>query len=67
MTTISDPTTRFLSAGIKVVSTLDGEVGTIREVCTFRRSGNGAYSYVVETAEGRDVWYATEMIVPIIE
>jgi len=67
MTTTSESATRHLTPGTKIVNMLDGEVGTIREVCTFRRSGNGAHSYVVETAGGREVWYASEVFVPCVD
>lgn len=63
-TSIGEATTRHLPRGTDVVSMLDGEAGTIRDICTFRRSGSGAHSYVVETAEGQEVWYASELFVP---
>ncbi|MCS6954612.1 MAG: hypothetical protein NZM33_17375 [Bryobacteraceae bacterium] len=54
--------TRRLQPGTLVI-TADGEPGRIREVCTFRRNGD-AYSYVVETAYGREIWHADEVVLP---
>jgi len=46
---------------------LDGEPGIIREVCCFRRNGHDAYSYVVQTAEMREVWYAGELLPQVFD
>jgi hypothetical protein len=46
-----------------VIAVADGEPGRIIEVCTFRRNGQ-AYSYVVETATGREIWQADEVVLP---
>jgi hypothetical protein len=67
MMTASESTTQRLLPGTKVVGILDGEAWSMREVCTFRQSGNGAHSYVVETAEGPEVWYASELFVPSVD
>ncbi len=42
--------TRRLAPGTLVIAVADGEPGRILEVCTFRRNGLDAYSYVVATA-----------------
>jgi len=46
-----------------VVSNEDGEPGHVAGVCTYRRGG-GAWSYVVETKYGREVWDAGGLFVP---
>ena len=56
-------THRRWQAGTQVVSTIDGEPGRIVRVCTFRRSGIDAWSYAVETTDGREVWDAGEILV----
>ena len=58
---------RFLKPETKVVSHLDGEPGTILEVCTRRRCGIGAMSYVVQTAYGREIWEVADLFVPAPE
>ena len=55
---------RRLTRGTQVVSTTDGEAGRIQRVCTFRRNGMDAWSYVVQTAYGREIWEAGELFVP---
>jgi hypothetical protein len=55
---------RRLTPGTRVVSTQDGEPGQIVRICTFRRNGIDAWSYVVQTANGREVWEAGELFVP---
>jgi hypothetical protein len=57
-------TNRLLARGTQVVSTLDGEPGQIVQVCTFRRNGIDAWSYAVQTQDGREVWDASDLIVP---
>ena len=64
MTTTTKNANRRLTPGTKVVHTEDGEPGTIEQVCTLRRNGLDAYSYAVQTADGREVWYASELFVP---
>ncbi|NOT01789.1 MAG: hypothetical protein HOP29_14305 [Phycisphaerales bacterium] len=62
-----DETTRAnrqLTPGTAVVSIEDGEPGRIVRVCTHRRSGVGAWSYVVKTQYGREIWEAGELFVP---
>ena len=56
-------TNRRLQAGTMVVSTEDAEPGRIVRVATYRRNGLDAWSYVVETAHGREVWDAGECFV----
>jgi hypothetical protein len=46
------------------VSTLDGEQGTVVRICTFRRNGWQAWSYLIDTAAGREIWEAGELFVP---
>jgi hypothetical protein len=55
---------RRLTPGTKVVSNLDAEPGTVVRVCTYRRNGIDAWSYMVDTADGREVWEAGELFVP---
>ena len=55
---------RRLTRGTQVVATTDGEAGRIQRVCTFRRNGMDAWSYVVQTAYGREIWEAGELFVP---
>jgi hypothetical protein len=53
--------TRNLKPGTKVVSKTDAEPGTIVGVATFRRNGIDAWSYLVDTAYGREIWEAGEI------
>lgn len=57
-------TNRRLEPGTMVVSTLDGEPGTVVRVCTYRRNGQDAWSYLVDTRDGREIWQAGELFVP---
>jgi hypothetical protein len=59
--------TRRLAPGTLVISVADGEPGRIIQVCTFRRNGLDAYSYVVETATGREIWHADEVVLPVAD
>jgi len=65
MTTIDETrhANRRLKRGTTVVSTEDGVHGRIARVCTFRRNGVDAWSYVVETQYGREIWDAGELCV----
>ena len=56
--------TRRLKPGTEVIAQADGELGRILEVCTFRRNGLDAYSYAVETRDGRESWDADEIVLP---
>ena len=58
---------RRLRPGTQVVSKIDGEAGQIERICTYRRNGSDAWSYLVQTAEGREVWEAGELFVPAAE
>lgn len=66
MTKIDGPTrtNRRLKAETMVVSIEDGEPGCIVRVCYFRRNGIDAWSYVVATQYGREVWEVGELFVP---
>lgn len=55
---------RRLTPGTQVVSTQDGEPGRVVRVCTFRRNGIDAWSYLVDTTYGREVWEVGELFVP---
>jgi len=55
---------RSLTPGTLVVSTFDGEPDRIARVCTYRRNGIDAWSYAVDTQDGREVWDAGEIFVP---
>lgn len=57
-------TNRRLTPGTLVVSREDGEPGRIVRVCTFRRNGLDARSYLVDTAYGREIWEVGELFVP---
>lgn len=63
-TNATNKTNRRLQAGTKVVSTRDGEPGMVVRVSTYRRNGTDAWSYLVETADGREIWDAGELFVP---
>ena len=63
-TTNATNANRRLKPGTKVVSTLDGEAGTVVRVCTYRRNGIDAWSYLIDTADGREIWEAGELFVP---
>ena len=55
---------RRLQPGTPVVSKTDGEPGRIERVSTYRRNGIDAWSYVVETADGHEIWDAGDLFVP---
>lgn len=57
------PTQQNLKPGTKVVSTLDGEPGIVVRVSTYRRNGHRAWSYLVDTAHGRETWQAGDLMV----
>ena len=56
---------RWLRPSTAVVSSEDAEPGRIAGVCTYRRHGVDAWSYVVETGYGREVWEVGELFVPV--
>jgi len=66
MTTINNATraNRRLKTGTAVVSKVDGEPGRIVRVSTARRNGVDAWSYVVETQHGREIWDASDIFLP---
>ena len=64
MTTNAENNNRRLKNGMQVVSKNDGEPGTVLRVCTCRRNGIDAWSYLVETAYGREIWEVGELFVP---
>lgn len=55
---------RRLRSGTPVVSREDAEPGVIMDICTFRRNGADAWSYLVDTRYGSEVWEAGELFVP---
>ena len=55
---------RNLKPGAQVVLKADGEAGRIERICTYRRNGQSAWSYLVATACGREIWEAGELMVP---
>jgi len=63
-TTNAKNTNRRLQPGTKVVSMLDAEPGTVVRVCTFRRNGIDAWSYLVDTADGREIWHRGDLFLP---
>ena len=69
MTTIDNATraNRRLKAGTTVVSKEDGEPGRIVRVSTHRPNGIAAWSYLVKTQYGPEVWDAGELFVPDLD
>jgi len=63
-TTNATKTNRKLTPGTQVVSREDGEAGRIVRVSTFRRNGIDAWSYLVDTAYGREIWDASDLFLP---
>lgn len=63
-TNIENNANRRLAPGTQVVSKADAEPGRIARVCTYRRNGTDAWSYVVRTTSGIEVWEAGELFVP---
>ncbi len=63
-TTNATNANRNIQAGTTVVATLDGEPGKVVRVCTYRRNGCQAWSYLIDTAHGREIWEAGELFVP---
>ena len=63
-TTNETRTNRRLTAGTLVVSNEDGEPGHIERVSTFRRNGIDAWSYIVKTAYGQEIWAVGQLLVP---
>ncbi len=57
-------TNRRLTPGTQVVSKTDGEPGRVIRVSTYRRNGIDAWSYLVETAYGQEIWDAGDLFVP---
>lgn len=53
-------TYRHLEPSTQVFSREDGEAGRIVRVSTYRRNGIGAWSYLVDTAHGREIWDASD-------
>jgi hypothetical protein len=62
--TNANPGGQNLKPGTLVVSKTDGEPGRVVEVNTFRRNGTAAWSYLIETATGQEVWHAGDLFVP---
>ncbi len=63
-TTPATNANRNLKPGTMVVSKIDGEPGKVVRICTYRRNGCQAWSYLVDTASGREIWEAGELFVP---
>lgn len=63
-TTHKTTRTTTLPNGKMVVSKLDGEPGSIIQVCSMNRSRTRPTAYVVETVEGREIWDAADTFVP---
>ena len=64
MTTTMKNANRRLTPGTQVVSKTDGEPGRVVRVSTYRRNGIDAWSYLVETAYGQEIWDAGDLFVP---
>ena len=58
---------RRLKPATKVVAKTDGESGTVTRVCTYRRNGIDAWSYLVDTKDGQEIWETGELFVPANE
>lgn len=56
--------TNNLKPGTKVVSKIDGEPGTVVRICTFARNGSAAWTYLVDTASGREIWHRGDLFLP---
>ena len=57
-------TNRRLAPGTQVVSREDGEAGRIVRISTLRHNGIDAWSYLVDTAYGREIWDAGDLFLP---
>lgn len=55
---------RRLRPGTQVVSKTDGEPGRVIRIGTCRRNGIDAWSYLIETAYGRETWDAGDLFAP---
>jgi len=55
---------RNLQPNTLVVSKLDGEPGRVIRIATYRRNGVDAWSYLVETGDGREHWHAGDLFIP---
>jgi hypothetical protein len=64
MATTTKNANRRLQPGTTVVSKTDGEPGRVVRVSTYRRNGIDAWSYLVETAYGQEIWDASDLFVP---
>ena len=64
MATTMKNANRRLTPGTQVVSKTDGEPGRVVRVSTYRRNGIDAWSYLVETTYGREIWDAGDLFVP---
>ncbi|MBI5763653.1 MAG: hypothetical protein HZA51_09040 [Planctomycetes bacterium] len=62
----NEPTTDLyhLPRGTMVVSTLDGESGTILKVASQNRPRTKASAYVVQTTDGREIWDVQDLFIP---
>ena len=47
-----------------MVSKTDGEPGRVVRVSTYRRNGIDAWSYLIDTAYGHEIWDAGDLFVP---
>jgi len=64
MSTTTKNAMRRLTPGTQVVSKTDGEPGRVVRVSTYRRNGIDAWSYLIETACGQEIWDASDLFVP---
>ena len=64
MSTTTKNAMRRLTPGTQVVSKTDGEPGRVVRVSTYRRNGIDAWSYLVATAYGQEIWDAGDLFVP---
>ncbi len=64
MATTTKNANRRLTPGTQVVSKTDGEPGRVVRVSTYRRNGIDAWSYLVATAYGQEIWDAGDLFVP---
>ena len=64
MSTTTKNAMRRLTPGTQVVSKTDGEPGRVVRVSTYRHNGIDAWSYLIDTAYGHEIWDASDLFVP---
>lgn len=62
MTTTTNNANKTLGTGTLVINAEDGESGRVCRINQFRRSGLRAWTYLVRTAQGFEIWDASQTI-----